>query len=124
MRALVVETEAQQGKAFFDAAQAAGARHFVYTSVARGGFVPTPVPHFASKHAIKDTARNTKWTILQPVAFMDNMLAGGFAARGFFTTLEYYLGQKPLQYVATEDIGKLAARVLAVRAQLRIPVTA
>jgi uncharacterized protein YbjT (DUF2867 family) len=128
MRALVVETEAKQGKAFFDAAQAAGARHFVYTSVARSGFVPTPVPHFASKHAIeahiKDTARNTKWTILQPVAFMDNMLAGGFAARGFFTTLEYYLGQKPLQYVATEDIGKLASRVLAVRAHLRILVTA
>jgi hypothetical protein len=119
-----VETEAQQGKAFFDAAQAAGVRHFVYTSVARGGFVPTAVPHFASKHAIeahiRTTARDTNWTVLQPVAFMDNLLAGGFQARAFFTSLKYYLGQKPLQYIAAEDIGKFAARVLAVRALVAV----
>jgi uncharacterized protein YbjT (DUF2867 family) len=107
--------------AFFDAAQAAGVRHFVYTSVSRNGFVPTPVPHFASKHAIEahiiDNARATKWTILQPVAFMDNMLGGGLRARGLFTTLESYVGrEKPLQWIATEDIGKFAARALAVRA--------
>jgi uncharacterized protein YbjT (DUF2867 family) len=123
-RARTVETEERQGKAFFDAAQAAGVRHFVYTSVARGGFVPTAVPHFASKHAIeahiRTAARDTNWTVLQPVAFMDNMLAGGLQARAFFTSLKYYLGQKPLQYIAAADIGKFAARVLAVRALVAV----
>jgi uncharacterized protein YbjT (DUF2867 family) len=117
-----VQSETRQANALFDAAQAAGTRHFVYTSVARNGFQPTRVHHFASKHAvevhIKDNAQAMGWTILQPVAFMDNIQDGGFAARGFFTSLEAYLGrQKPLQYIATEDIGKFAAQVFAVRAR-------
>jgi hypothetical protein len=97
----------------------------VFASVARNGFVPTPIPHFAAKHEIEahiiDAARETHWTFLQPVAFMENMLSGGVATRAFFTTLEYYLGQRPLPYVATEDIGKFAARVLAVRVLLTPP---
>jgi hypothetical protein len=114
-----VETEARQGKAFFDAAQAAGTRHFVYTSVSRSGFKPTRVPHFASKHAIeahiKDNARATQWTILQPVAFMDNLLGSPFEARALLASLENYMGRtKPLPYIACEDIGKFAARVFEV----------
>lgn len=109
-----VQSEERQGKALFDAAQKAGVKHFIYSSVERSGkFEPTAVPHFASKHAIEkhimDNAKTTEWTILRPVAFMDNIVKG-LQTRIFFTGLEVYLGrEKPLQWIATEDIGKFAA---------------
>lgn len=114
-----LETEKRQGIAMFDAAQKAGVRHFVFSSVERNGFHPTPVRHFASKHYIEkhimENAKTTYWTILRPVAFMDNIVKG-MQSRIFFTGLEAYLGRdRPLQYIATEDIGKFAALAIEVR---------
>jgi uncharacterized protein YbjT (DUF2867 family) len=69
------EGEIRQGKAMVDGAVKAGVKHFVYSSVERGGDEhswenPTPIPHFASKHEIehhlKDTAGEMGWTILRP----------------------------------------------------------
>ena len=112
------DLEERQGKTMFDAAQRAGVKHFVFTSVERNGFQPTPIKHFASKHYIEkhimDNAEATEWTILRPVGFMDNFVKG-LATRIFLTGLEAYTGRNvPLQYIAVEDIGKIAAIVIEV----------
>ena len=111
--------EERQGKIMFDAAQRAGVKHFVFSSVDRNGFQPTPARHFASKHFIEkhimDNAATTEWTILRPVAYMDNIVKG-MRTRIFLTALEAYLGRnQPLQYIAVEDIGKIAAIAIEVR---------
>ncbi|KAK4647229.1 uncharacterized protein QC761_0027180 [Podospora bellae-mahoneyi] len=89
------------------------------TSVDRGGDEhswnnPTDVPHFKSKWEVehylrKSATRTLGWTILRPVIFMDN-LSPGFAGKVFMTLLRDTLGRdKPLQWIATRDIGFFAA---------------
>lgn len=75
------EGEIKQGKAMVDESLKHGVKHFVYSSVDRGGdekswSVETPIPHFQGKHEIehylKDQAGGKMgWTILRPTAFMD-----------------------------------------------------
>lgn len=50
------------------------------------------------------------WTILRPVAFMEN-LDGGFVGKIFATSMKIRLdpSQRALQLIATEDIGVAAA---------------
>lgn len=109
-----------EGKALIDAALLHGnVEHFVFTSVDRGGAKsstnPTPVPHFISKHHVeqylKEKTQGTtmKYTILRPVAFMEN-LTNDFMGKGFSTMWKVSLATKPLQLVATEDIGYFAAQ--------------
>lgn len=133
---VTLEGEVRQGKAMIDESIKAGIKHFVYSSVDRGGNErswdnPTPVPHFKTKHEIEhhlgdstastDSAKdrtspatsgkttNTMgWTILRPAIFMDN-LAPGFAGKVFLTMLRDTIKKKPLQWVATKDIGRFAA---------------
>lgn len=97
-----------------------GVEHFISSSVDRGGNErsfdnPTEIPHFISKHNIerylvdktKDAEMN--YTILRPVAFMENW-APGSIGKGFGTTWKAIMGsEQPLQLVATSDIGKFAA---------------
>ncbi|KAK3693152.1 hypothetical protein B0T22DRAFT_373007 [Podospora appendiculata] len=124
---VTVEGEVAQGKALVDGALTAGVKHFVYSSVERGGDKaswdnPTPIPHFQSKHQIEHHLRSAAstsstdmgWTILRPVAFMDN-LAPGFQTKVFLAALRNYLGDttKPLQWIATDDIGVFAAKAFA-----------
>jgi uncharacterized protein YbjT (DUF2867 family) len=52
------------------------------------------------------------WTILRPVAFMDN-LEPGFGSKDFMTMLRDTLGEKPMQWIATSDIGVFAAEAFA-----------
>lgn len=111
--------EEQQGKSLVDAAIKAGVNHFVYSSVDRHGEDsfnnPTGVPHFISKHHIEQHLVNSvkgtgmSWTILRPVAFMDN-LDGGFLGKVFASTWKGTLKSKPLQLIATDDIGTFAAK--------------
>ncbi|KAI1145326.1 hypothetical protein F4825DRAFT_474265 [Nemania diffusa] len=118
------EREVRQGKSMIDESIKVGVQHFVYSSVERGGDEaswnnPTPIPHFRTKHDIEHHLRdatapgkageNMGWTILRPVAFMDN-LAPGFSTKVFLTALRNWLGDKPLQWVATKDIGVFAAK--------------
>ncbi|KAI0004842.1 NAD(P)-binding protein [Xylariaceae sp. FL0662B] len=118
------KSEVGQGKALIDGAIKAGVRHFVYSSVERGGDEaswnnPTPIPHFQSKYQIERYLRDSTsagklghsmgWTILRPVAFMDN-LAPDFPTKVFLAALHNTLGNKPLQWVATPDIGVFAAK--------------
>ncbi|KAI1435122.1 hypothetical protein GGR50DRAFT_694457 [Xylaria sp. CBS 124048] len=126
-KGVTVEGEISQGKALIDESIKTGVRHFVYSSVERGGDEaswqnPTPVPHFQTKHAIEHHLLNSTrpgtpgekmgWTILRPVAFMDNLVPG-FSTKVFISALRNRLGDKKLQWVATVDIGIFAAKAFA-----------
>jgi len=114
-----VETEEKQGKDLVDAALANNVQQFVYTSVDRGGDEksyenPTPIPHFISKHNIEhhlvdNAGDKLKWTILRPVAFMDNATPD-FMGKGFATMWSQAVKEKPLQLIASSDIGHFAAQ--------------
>lgn len=122
LQAGVEDKEVTQGKAMFDAAKANGVKHFVFSSVDRGGDekswnTPTNIPHFITKHDIELYIReqiagsDMTYTILRPVAFMDNYKPG-FQGR-IFAAAWAQLGQKKLQLVATSDIGVIGAQALS-----------
>ncbi|KAK4120110.1 nucleoside-diphosphate-sugar epimerase family protein [Parathielavia appendiculata] len=111
--------EQRQGQAFVDSAIKHGVKYFVYTSVDRHGDSsiknPTNVPHFASKHHIeqhlisKAKGTDMAWTILRPVAFMENF-APGLVGKVFPSAWKVMVKSRPLQLVATDDIGVFAAK--------------
>jgi nucleoside-diphosphate-sugar epimerase len=114
--------EETQGKALVDAALANKVKHFVYTSVDRNGDRsidnPTPVPHFISKHNIEkhlisqtssaSAVAAMRWTILRPVAFMDNVQPG-FFGKFMSTAIRDVVSPRTLQMIDTEDVGFFAA---------------
>lgn len=115
--------EEKQGKALVDAAIANGVEHFIYASVERGGVEksdkdPTPIPHFISKfnvekHLIDLAAKREpqmKWTIIRPVAFMDN-ITPDFFGRVFNSIWQMNGTNEKLQLVSSRDIGILAAEM-------------
>lgn len=111
--------EERQGNALIDSAIKHGVKHFVYSSVDRHGEDSTnnktDIPHFASKYNIEhhlfDAAKDSdmSWTVLRPVAFMENF-DGGFIGKIFATSWKLVVRSKPLQLVATDDIGVFAAK--------------
>ncbi|KAF2475726.1 NAD(P)-binding protein [Lindgomyces ingoldianus] len=113
------EIEEKQGKDLVDASIAADVKFFVYTSVDRGGSksdaIPTPVPHWACKqrietHLKENASRNgMEFTILRPTAFME-ILSNDFNGKLMATMWRTVLKEKPLQMVATKDIGWFAAQ--------------
>ncbi|KAK4986248.1 hypothetical protein LTR50_005427 [Elasticomyces elasticus] len=116
-KGVTMEGEIKQGCDMVDESVKNGVKHFVYSSVERGGDEaswnnPTPIGHFQTKHKIehhlRDNAGQMGWTILRPVAFMDNLVPG-FPHKVFLTALRDTLQGKPLQWVATNDIGFFAA---------------
>lgn len=112
------ELEETQGKALIDEALRRQVQFFVYSSVDRGGSesftTPTQVPHFITKynieHHLVEKCENTdmEWCILRPTAFFDNLIPGYFG-KVFATSFMMVLKGKPLQMVATSDIGFFAA---------------
>ncbi|KAI9037037.1 uncharacterized protein KD926_000904 [Aspergillus affinis] len=115
----VQDAEERQGKELVDAALENNVKVFIYSSVDRGGEAsfdsPTPVPHFISKHSIehhlieKTKGTEMKWTILRPVAFLDNF-SPGFSGKGFAATWKIYVKEKPLQLISVGDIGYFEAQ--------------
>lgn len=114
--------EEEQGTALIDASIKHGVEHFVFTSVDRHGKDsdndPTNIPHFISKANIekhlkeKSAGTQMTWTILRPVAFMENF-APGLAGKIFPTAWCASLSPTTkLQLVATADIGYFAAQAL------------
>ncbi|KAH6615880.1 hypothetical protein B0J18DRAFT_459823 [Chaetomium sp. MPI-SDFR-AT-0129] len=111
--------EQAQGQALVDSAIKNGVKHFVYSSVDRNGESsinnPTNIPHFRSKHNIEhhliNRAKGTSmtWTILRPVAFMENFVPG-FVGKVFASSWYVVVKSRPLQLVATDDIGVFAAK--------------
>lgn len=115
------KVEEEQGKALVDAAAIHGVRHFIYTSAERGGPENsdrdgTVVAHFRSKFNIenhlklvaKEQGEKMKWTIIRPVAFMEN-LSNDFLGRAFATIWRQNGVDRKLQLVSSVDIGVLAA---------------
>ncbi|KAL4945826.1 hypothetical protein BDV06DRAFT_183878 [Aspergillus oleicola] len=113
--------EAKQGKGLVDAALKNNVKHFVYTSVDRGGEEhslnnPTNIPHFINKHNIElhliNSTKGTDmtWTILRPPTFLDGGLVPGFAGKIWATTVKVALQGKPLQFIAVSDIGFFGAQ--------------
>ncbi|MEV5238112.1 NmrA/HSCARG family protein [Streptomyces cinnamoneus] len=112
-----IATETRQGKALVDAAAAARLGHVVFTSAAhadRG----TGVPHYESKYAIEQHLRaaGVPWTVIAPVAFMDNY-ASGWTLDGLRDgTFAWPMPTGcPLTLIPAADIGAFAALVLQRR---------
>ncbi|KAK4122550.1 hypothetical protein N657DRAFT_646258 [Parathielavia appendiculata] len=55
------------------------------------------------------------WTILRPVIFMDNLVPG-FPRKILLTMLRDTMKDKPLQWVATKDLGFFAAQAFTTPA--------
>lgn len=114
-----MSSEEVQGKAVVDGALANDVKFFVFTSVDRGGDEksynnPTNVPHFISKHNIEHhlvdgAGSKMQWTILRPVAFMDNY-GTDFLNKAMGTMFRLGLQGKKVQLVASKDIGIFAAK--------------
>ncbi|GKZ20835.1 hypothetical protein AbraIFM66951_004102 [Aspergillus brasiliensis] len=113
------KAEETQGKALIDESIRQKVKFFVYSSVDRGGEEhsyqnPTKIPHFIKKHNIEhhlvdhSTEGNMDWVILRPVAFFEN-LTPDFFGKVFATCFKMALAGKPLQLVATSDIGYFGA---------------
>lgn len=101
------DREVIQGKNVADAALKSGVKHLVYSSVG-GADRNSGVPHFETKWQIEEYIRKLgiPHTILRPVAFMENLeMTPPFM---FMTLIRSVLKDKPLQLIATEDIGKWA----------------
>lgn len=92
----------------------------MYSSIDRGGsasydaYIPG-VQHFKSKynieHHLVERSRGSgmSWTILRPVAFMDN-ITPGMGANVTATSWRIAVKDRPLQLVAVSDVGRAAAR--------------
>lgn len=118
-------TEESQAIPLIDAAVAHGVKHIVFSSVDRGGDEkswtnPTDVGHFIAKHNIeihlrdksKEDSQTFTWTILRPVAFLENMNPG-FFCKVFIAMWQKALAPTTkLQLVSTRDIGIFAAKAL------------
>jgi len=115
-------SEEQQAIPLIDTAVDHGVKHIVFTSVERGGNEkswtnPTTVPHFKAKHNVeiylRDKAAKSNgaftWTILRPVAFMDNWNPGAFASMMTAMWASSMSEDKKLQLISVHDIGEFAA---------------
>ncbi|KAF3907695.1 hypothetical protein AA313_de0207505 [Arthrobotrys entomopaga] len=107
------EAEVTQGKTFIDAAKASGVKYIVFSSVGSAER-NTGVPHFESKRVVEKYLEESgiAYSILRPVAFMDNFPLTGlgrFFTLGLFKT---FLGDKRIQLIAVKDIGVIAAKAL------------
>ncbi|KAL0468400.1 NmrA family protein [Neurospora intermedia] len=117
------QPEEQQAIPLIDTAVEHGVKQVIFSSVDRGGDIkswdnPCPeIPHFVAKHNIELHIRNKAekdpsqfaWTILRPVAFMDNFNPGIFCK--LFSAM-WRSALKPttkLQLTGVRDIGRFAA---------------
>ncbi|MGW7411782.1 NmrA/HSCARG family protein [Streptomyces sp. NPDC054863] len=105
--------EVRRGSTLADAAAAAGVQHFVYSSVG-GAERATGIDHFETKARIERhlAATSLATTTLRPTFFMNNLL--GYADMTGERLMELPVDPgKPMQMIATSDIGRIAAAVLA-----------
>ncbi|GHG98066.1 NmrA/HSCARG family protein [Streptomyces rubradiris] len=101
--------EVRHGKAIADAAKEAGVAHFVYSSVG-GAERQTGIDHFESKWEIEEHIKKTGLpaTVLRPVFFMNNLLHFADARPERLMRLPVK-ADKPMQFIASDDIGFFAA---------------
>ena len=93
------------GRQLVDAAERAGVKHFVFSSVA-GADSDSDLPHFDSKAQIEAYLRNSavEYTIVRPVEFLDNLrdLRAELMAGSFVDPRD---SEKRHQWIAAHDIG-------------------
>lgn len=114
-----VEGEVVQGKTFVDAFKASSAKHLLFSSVGSAD-VAKDVPHFHSKNQIEEYLRanldgnKQVWTVLRPVAFMDNFpIASAVGTAGASTFFRALIDtDTKLQWIACRDIGTASAKIL------------
>ena len=112
-----VDAEMQQGKRLVEAAQAAEVPYVVYTSVANAD-QKTGIPHFDSKYEVEKHLQTSGLTyaVVAPVYFMENVFIPhtleGLRNGVYAAALP---GDRQLEQVAVEDIGKFAAMVIEQR---------
>ncbi|MEU0360287.1 NmrA/HSCARG family protein [Streptomyces cyaneofuscatus] len=101
--------EVRHGKAIADVAKEAGVTHFVYSSVG-GAERETGIDHFESKAEIERhiKALGLPATILRPVFFMNNLLHFADVEGERVMSLPVK-PDKPMQFIASDDIGVFAA---------------
>src|SRR5262245_60515984 len=108
--------EVAQGKVIGDAAKAAGLPFLVYTSIA-GVDRNSGVAHFESKARIEEYLRGVglALNVIRPPFFMENLIRWNTIGRndqGWAVRLALP-ADVPLQMVATRDIGRVAAALIA-----------
>lgn len=108
------EKEAELGINFVEAAKEAGVSHMVLSSVSAADLAKD-VPHFRSKAKVERSlqASGMSYTILRPVAFMDNFpVAPGFAR--FMVVGMFYaaIGGRKCQLISVKDIGTFGGMAL------------
>jgi uncharacterized protein YbjT (DUF2867 family) len=108
-----VTKEEERGKRVAHVVKQLAIPHLVYSSVG-GADRNSDVSYFLSKRRIEDFIREldlTNYTILRPVAFMDNFASGyRDLILSFFKSA---LKGKPIQMIAVADIGKWVAHVFS-----------
>jgi uncharacterized protein YbjT (DUF2867 family) len=111
--------EVTHGRAIGDAAAAAGVAHVVYSSVG-GAERRSGVPHFESKRRVEEHLHELsrrvglRVTVIRPTFFMDNF-TGFMAPQVADGTLVLRMplpADVPLQLIASDDIGAVAAAAL------------
>jgi uncharacterized protein YbjT (DUF2867 family) len=107
-----VEGEVRQGKAVAEAAREAGIAQLVYSSV-DGAERRSGIPHFESRLEVEQhlQALGVPTTVLRPTMFMDNFatVQRPQAVEGKLLVRLALHPDKPVQMVATADIGVFAA---------------
>jgi uncharacterized protein YbjT (DUF2867 family) len=113
-----VGREEEQGKRLAALAHEAGVQHYVYTSVG-SAHRKTGIPHFENKWRIEEKVRELGFpshVIIRPVFFMENLLSPWFLnGDKLVSTLA---PDTSLQMIASDDIGKFAARAFTDAARL------
>jgi len=108
------EAEIRRGIAVADAARAANVAHFIYSSVG-GADRRSGVPHFDSKWRVEEHIRSLDLptSIVRPVFFLDNFIKPSLRVVLLALLRSYVPAGKPLQMIATADIGKWVAHAFA-----------
>ncbi|CAF0989020.1 unnamed protein product [Adineta steineri] len=104
----ISDKEVEQGCKIINAAEKAGVKQVVYSSVCRAHDAPN-VPHFHSKFLIEEYLKQSSikyYTILRPFSFMENLF---FATRHDKEKVCFFTDpQTIVNHIACEDIGKVA----------------
>jgi uncharacterized protein YbjT (DUF2867 family) len=109
-----VEGEVEHGRLIGEAARDAEVPHLVYSSVG-GAERHTGIPHFESKRRVEEhlTCMGLPVTFVRPTFFMENFNQSGPQEQDGVLVLRSPLASGvPLQMVAVDDIGAVAAAAL------------
>lgn len=108
------EEEVRYGKCIVDLAEEAGVRHLVYASASIIGEGPTGLANLDAKLEIEEHVRRSEipFTILRPAGFMELLTLPGMGLDKGTLAFFQHPNQR-MQWIASEDIGKIAAAVLS-----------